>query len=62
MADRERDYHRERARAELDHAYRATHQGAAQAHMRLSALHMNRLRELDGLHSADGRPETFGGR
>jgi len=37
------DYHRERARNELDAAYYATHAAAAEAHMRLSALHMKRL-------------------
>ena len=43
----DRDYHTQRARLELDLAYRAEHQAAAQAHMRLSALHMERLRQLD---------------
>ncbi len=35
-------YHIERARAELDMAYRAEQRVAAEAHMRLSALHMER--------------------
>ncbi len=37
-------YHIERARAELDLAYRAEQRCAAEAHMRLSALHMERAR------------------
>jgi hypothetical protein len=37
-------YHIERARAELDLAYRADQRVAADAHMRLSALHMQRAR------------------
>ena len=39
-------YHIERARAELDLAYRAEQRAAADAHMRLSALHMERARAL----------------
>lgn len=42
----ERDYHMQRAQAELDCAYRAEHRVAAQAHMRLSALHMKRMRQV----------------
>ncbi len=37
-------YHIERARAELDLAYRAEQRCAAEAHMRLSALHMEQAR------------------
>jgi hypothetical protein len=37
-------YHMERARAEMDCAYRATDRAAAAAHMKLSALHMDRVR------------------
>ena len=40
------EYHRQRAQAELDWAYRAENRLAAEAHMRLSALHMERLRKL----------------
>ena len=61
MIDRERDYHRERARTELDQAYRATHLMAAEAHMRLSALHMSRLREMDAGDSAAGMPAGMAG-
>ena len=37
-------YHMDRARAELDLAYRAEVTSAAEAHMRLAALHMERVR------------------
>ena len=40
-------YHTDRARAELDLAYAAPHQAAAQAHMKLSALHMAKLKQAD---------------
>lgn len=46
MNDFDAQYHVERARAELDLAYRAEEHAAAQAHMRLSALHMERARIL----------------
>lgn len=49
----ERDHHRDRVRAELDLAYRAHSRAAADAHLRLSALHMRRLAELDS--AGDGR-------
>ncbi len=39
-----RDYHMRRARVELDLAYRAEVPAAMEAHLRLSALHMARLR------------------
>ena len=42
--DQDLQYHVGRARAELDLAYRAEHRSAAEAHMRLSALHMGRAR------------------
>ena len=41
------DYHLTRARAELDCAYRAEHRRAVEAHLRLSAMHMQRLREVN---------------
>jgi hypothetical protein len=37
-------YHTERARAELDMAYRAERQDVASAHLLLSSLHMRRAR------------------
>lgn len=43
----EKDYHLTRARAEMDLAYRAPEASAAQAHMKLSALHMARIKALD---------------
>lgn len=42
----ERDYHTARAQAELDSSYRATHGAAAEAHMKLSALHMQRAMSM----------------
>ena len=43
----DREYHMERSRTELDWAYRAERETVAEAHLRLSSLHMQRLRELD---------------
>lgn len=40
--------HSERAMAELDLALRAPHYNAAQAHLALSALHLERMRRLSG--------------
>ena len=40
------EYHRRRAAGELDLAYEATAFKAMEAHFRLSALHLARLREL----------------
>ena len=42
----DRDYHAQRARAELDWAHRSEHRSASEAHMRLSALHMERVRQI----------------
>ncbi len=39
------DYHIRRARSELDLAYRADGPAAMESHLRLSALHMARLRD-----------------
>lgn len=44
----DRDYHRERARAEEGAARQATHLAAANAHSRLSAMHMAMLNERRG--------------
>jgi hypothetical protein len=46
MADTQ-EYHVERARAEMDLAYRADSRPSADAHMKLAALHMARAKELD---------------
>jgi hypothetical protein len=43
--DRNRDYHLRRAREEIDQAYRADGWTAVNAHLRLSSLHMQRMRE-----------------
>jgi len=45
-AEADREYHVERARAELDAAYRAAGSEAAQAHLRLCSMHMARARTL----------------
>lgn len=47
MSEQDRLYHMERARRELDLAYDATSHAAVDAHMRLSALHMARLKKVD---------------
>jgi hypothetical protein len=49
---RDYDYHVGRARAEMDCSYRAAGQAAAAAHMKLSALHMERARIAKALHHA----------
>jgi hypothetical protein len=40
-------YHVERAREELDRAYRASDQRVAAAHLKLSALHMSQVKDAD---------------
>ena len=45
-ADADREYHIERARAELDAGYRAAGSDAARAHFRLCSMHMARARTL----------------
>ncbi|HEY0012937.1 MAG TPA: hypothetical protein VGB79_08810 [Allosphingosinicella sp.] len=47
MRIEDKDYHMERARSELDWAYRPERETVAEAHLRLSSLHMQRLRDLD---------------
>lgn len=44
--DADREYHIERARAELDAAYRASGSDAAKAHLGLCSMHMARARTL----------------
>ena len=44
QSNADREYHVERARAELDAAYRAVGSGAAEAHLRLCSMHMARAR------------------
>ena len=50
-------YHQDRARAEFDCGYRARAGAAADAHLRLSALHMQRALEISGAR----RPGLFRG-
>jgi hypothetical protein len=47
MSDQDRLYHMERARRELDLAYQANNHAVIDAHMRLSALHMARLKQVE---------------
>lgn len=47
MRQEDREYHVERARAELDRARSAKDGSAASAHMQLSFLHMKRLQLAD---------------
>ena len=53
MSDQDRLYHVERARIELDRAYSAEKHAVVEAHMKLSALHMARLKEVDERCSGD---------
>jgi hypothetical protein len=57
MPTEDRDYHIDRARAELDRAYRTDNFAAANAHFRLAALHMKRVR--DAVPSAASSPATL---
>ena len=55
VAEQDKDYHIARARAELDLAYQAQHESVANAHMKLSALHMEQIRHPDeACGGADG--------
>lgn len=44
IVETDHDYHMRRARAELDLAYRSECRTAMESHLRLSSLHMQRLR------------------
>jgi len=57
MPTEDRDYHIDRARTELDRAYRTDDPAAARAHFGLAALHMKRLQEGPA-PSAESRGET----
>lgn len=46
--EQDRKYHVARARAELDSSYRATRPEAAAIHLRLSSMHLQQARALDG--------------
>lgn len=62
LGEKQKAYHRRRARQELDMAYRAEGETIASAHMKLSALHMRRIAELDGStgRSSDEAGQAFG--
>lgn len=47
------DYHMRRARVELDLAFRAERRAPMEAHLKLSALHMAKLRDQPRLSSGD---------
>jgi hypothetical protein len=49
LTEKDKDFHLYRAREELDQAYRSECATAASAHMKLSVLHMRRIKELDEL-------------
>lgn len=51
--DDERRYHERRACQELDQAYHSSHPKAAEAHFRISALHMQRARALSRAAEAE---------
>jgi len=57
MPTEDRDYHIDRARAELDRAYRTDNFAAASAHFRLASLHMKRVQ--DALPTAERRPASL---
>ncbi|HEX5182667.1 MAG TPA: hypothetical protein VFW19_05875 [Allosphingosinicella sp.] len=58
MPTEDRNYHIDRARAELDYGYRTDNFAAARAHLELAALHMKHLRDADD-RPADGNPGTL---
>jgi hypothetical protein len=47
LSEEDLEYHQQRAMAELDQAYRAERQVAAEAHMVLASLHMERIKQQD---------------
>lgn len=62
ILESDHDFHLRRARAELDLAHRSECLAAMEAHLRLSSLHMQRLRTADsparpaGLQSFSATP------
>lgn len=56
MSRQEIDYHRTRASRELNLGLTSNSMPAARAHLRLSSLHLERLRALKGYVSADPPP------
>ena len=61
MRSEKHDYHRDRVREELDLSYRARSRRAAEAHLRLSSLHMQRLEELNAAREDTWQPAMSGG-
>ena len=47
LSEEDLEYHQQRALAELDQANRAERHVAAEAHMALAGLHMDRIRQQD---------------
>ena len=58
MPTEDRDHHLDRARTELERAYRSESHVAARAHFGLASLHMKRIREVDGRY-AEPAPENL---
>ncbi len=54
LSEQDLAYHRARAQAELDLAYRSDRAEVAAVHMKLAALHMERLKHQDELCSGSG--------
>jgi hypothetical protein len=57
MSIEERDYHMDRARTELDRAYRSDNSAAARAHFGLASLHMKWIKEASGV--PERRPSSI---
>ena len=53
MSEADCEYHLNRARVELDLAYRAESRAAADAHLRMSSLHMGKIKELGASQSCN---------
>jgi hypothetical protein len=60
MTTDDREYHIERVRIELDQAYRAERSAVAEAHLKLSSLHMQRLQALGSEVASAGADQPAG--
>jgi hypothetical protein len=58
MPTEDRDYHMDRARTELDRAYRTDNGAAARAHFGLASLHMQRIHEAS-TNPAESKSESL---
>ena len=58
MPTEDRDYHIDRARIELDLAYRTENFAAARSHFGLASLHMRRISE-DSVRSAEPKSQSL---